>query len=95
VGAFSLRKIAWPLNLGQQQQAIGAGGPSGFPNATAGHSTPWPYITGTRRFIQGYPYGAASTLLATQFQTNYWTGGPQPYLLQGYVKPQTFTESSY
>lgn len=51
-----------PWNPGIQQTNLQVGGPQGFRQGTA-QPRAWPYLTGTRQFIRGFPYGSASTLV--------------------------------
>lgn len=53
---------------------LGAGGPSGFVEGTAGAVKPWPYITGIKNFLFPFPYGTASTSRARPFGPNIGSG---------------------
>lgn len=86
---FVFRQAFYPLALGTQVPLLGAGGPSGFASGTAAGFTPWPYITKTKQFFWGYPYGAASSKLGNSgVGQNYWTQRTA-YQPVGYYKPQT------
>lgn len=66
-------------------------GPSGIPGGTAGAVRPWPYVTGTKRFLWGYPYGAASTLRSVPGGPNYFVT-PRAFVPIGMHKPQTYSQ---
>ncbi len=85
---FTLNKAFLPLDTGKQFRALGAGGPSGFLNGTA-QDTPWPYLTGTRRFITPGAYGVANTTFAVN-PAPYVTGAAGMFL-PGVIKMPTYT----
>lgn len=89
-----VQQLFYPLRLGIQFQAIGAGGPSGFKNGTAGHVQPWPYITAFKNFISPGPYGAASTLVRRPINPNQTIGYPS-FNPVGFTKKQTYTNVSF
>ena len=88
VAPFSLAKHFNPWNPGNQIVNLGAGGPSGFIEGTAGAPKPWPYITGTKMFIQGFPFGTASSLRQVPFVPNVASGNVK-FIPVGYVKAPT------
>lgn len=92
--AFTTRAFHWPLNMGAQMPHWQAGGPSGFADGTAGAIKPWPYITGTKQFISGGPYGAASTLVRNPNGPNLGTGAVK-FVPIGMTKLQTYTAKSF
>lgn len=91
---FTTHAFHWPLNLGIQAPYWNAGGPSGFADGTAGAIKPWPYITGTKQFISGGQYGAASTLVRRPNTPNLGSGNVK-FLPIGITKVQTYTGQSF
>jgi hypothetical protein len=53
---------------------LGAGGPSGFIEGTAGAPKPWPYVSGIKNFLFSFPYGIATTKAARPFGPNIGSG---------------------
>lgn len=94
VQPFQTHAFHWPLNLGVQQPLWQAGGPSGFAGGTAGAIMPWPYMTGTKQFICGYPYGAASTLVANRNAPNLGSGAVA-FVNIGVYRQQTYTMETF
>lgn len=94
VHAFTTHAFSWPLNLGIQAPYWQAGGPSGFAGGSAGAVKPWPYMTGFKNFISGFPFGAASTLVRRPNFPNLGTGAVA-FVPIGTVKKQTYTNRSY
>jgi len=91
---FTTHAFHWPLNMGIQNAQWTAGGPSGFAGGTAGAVKPWPYITGTKQFISGGQYGAASTLVRNPNNPNLGSGNVK-FLPIGITKVQTYTGVSF
>lgn len=91
---FQTHQFAWPLDLGQQMPKWQAGGPSGFADGTAGAIHPWPYITGFKMFIAGFPFGDANTAVGSRINPNLGSGNNK-FLPIGYFKQPTYTDRSY
>jgi len=94
VKPFTTHAFMWPLNTGIQQVLWQAGGPSGFANGTA-QPTPWPYLTAFKNFIAGMPYGSASTLVRNSGVAANLGSGIPAFLMQGMMKAQTYTASTF
>lgn len=92
---FTTRAFQWPLNLGIQTPFWQAGGPSGFANGTAGAIQPYPYLTQFKRFISGFPYGVASTLVTNSGVAANLGSAAAGFLPIGVMKPQTYTNVSF
>ena len=92
--AFGLVKNFYGFNAGIQIVNLGAGGPSGFVEGTAGAIMPWPYITAVRNFLFGFPYGTADSRRATPSSPNVGSGVPAIAPV-GYVKVQTGPTVTY
>jgi hypothetical protein len=92
--AFHLSKPFYPLVLGVQREAIGAGGPS------SGHTPagrfPWPRHTPFFGVLQGFPYGRAKSNASPQPWNNFYS---RPFLLNlgptGLQKSPTFNSVNY
>lgn len=87
--AFRLQKTAWPLNLGRQAPYWQAGGPRS--GRAPSHLSPWPYMTGCKGFIVGFPYGVASSLVANPGRAVNLGSAALAFLQIGTTKPQTGT----
>lgn len=95
--AFTLAKPFFPLDLGVQRQAIGAGGPQGLQDGRAGHWQPWPYITAFKRFVgpgSANGYGVPSDKKQASMAPNLFSGRPAFFPI-GYRKPQTGSAVSW
>jgi len=91
---FRLAKPFYPLRIGLQRQAIGAGGPS--TGQTPAGVQPWPRHTPFFGVLQGFPYGTAKSNAAPQPWNNFYA---RPFTLtlaaSGLQKPPTFTATSF